>query len=326
MAWTVLVAALLIYAAGLLWPFTLRVPTWVANGATWTKAGTLRFEKPGLALSLASPEWQAISRDLGLFRVSLRARAFSPQQEGPARLFTLARDTYDQNVVIGQVGDDVIVRLPGLCRGARTDADVCPKQLRVRDAFATSEWVDVELLVEPGRAALRAGTGGALEVRLSDRPLRDWDASQRLALGNDVSGFRPWLGELQRVIVTTPLASEDWLRPDKLDLPSGFWLLDRQPKLVPFLHTQIDDLVLNLFLYVPLTVLLCVFFGCRDAYQLLRVVLIVFLTSSLFEVAQLFVETRNPSATDVILNTCGSFVMAALTCLCLRKAGRGNSL
>ena len=87
-AWVGLVAALPIYAAGVLWPFAVQVPASVANQAVWTSTGTLRFEKPGLAVSPASPKWQATSLDLGFFHVSLRARAFSPQQDGPARLFT----------------------------------------------------------------------------------------------------------------------------------------------------------------------------------------------------------------------------------------------
>ena len=41
-------AALLIYAGGLLWPFTIQVPTWVANEAVWTSAGTLRFDEARL--------------------------------------------------------------------------------------------------------------------------------------------------------------------------------------------------------------------------------------------------------------------------------------
>jgi VanZ like family len=309
-AWVGLIAALPIYAAGLLWPFAVQVPASVANQAAWTSTGTLRFEKPGLAVSPASPQWQAASRDLGSFHVSLRARAFSPQQNGPARLFTLARDTHVQNVVIGQVGDDLVVRLRGLCRGFRAHAGVCPKQLRIRDVFATSEWVDIDLLVEPNRATLRVGSLPPLEMRIADQPLRGWDATHRLALGNDVTGLRPWIGELQRVTINTPLGSEDWLEPTRLELPDSFWLLDRQPKFFPFYHVSRGDVVVNLLLYVPLAILMAGCFRIFGIRQFLFTTFFVLFVSAMFEFAQLFVETRNFSATDIFLNLVGGATAA----------------
>ncbi|HEX6016339.1 MAG TPA: VanZ family protein [Geminicoccaceae bacterium] len=302
----------MIYAAGLLWPFAIQVPTWVANDAAWSSAGTLRFESPGLAVSPAPPRWQGTSRDRSRFHVSLRARAFSPQQDGPARLFTLARDTHAQNVVIGQAGDDLVVRLRGLCRGFRAHATACPKQLRIPNVFATSEWVDIDLLVEPNRAMLRAGNRPPLEMWVADQPLRGWDAEHRLALGNDVSGLRPWLGELERVTIETPLGSEDWLDPARLELPDGFWLLDRQPKLFPFYHVSRGDVIVNLLLYVPLAILMAGCFSIFGRSQFLFTVLFVLMVSSIFEFAQLFVETRNFSATDIFLNTMGGTAISYL--------------
>jgi VanZ like family len=317
-AWLGLAAALVIYAAGLLWPFAIQIPTWVANEATWTSAGTLRFESPGLAVSPAPPGWQETSRDRSRFHVSLRARAFSRQQDGPARLFTLARDTHAQNVVIGQAGNDLVVRLRGLCRGFRAHAMACPRQLRIPDVFATSEWVDINLLVESSRVTLRAGSRPPLEMRVAGQPLRGWDAEHRLALGNDVSGLRPWLGELGRVTIGTPLGSEDWLDPARLELPDGFWLLDRQPKLFPFYHVSKGDVIVNLLLYMPLAVLIAGCFKNFGAAQLLSTASFVFVVSIMFEFAQLFVETRNFSATDVFLNLVGG--TAAAYCIYIISA------
>ena len=183
-AWVGLAAALVIYAAGLLWPFAVQVPTWVANEAAWTSAGTLRFEKPGLAVSPASPKWLETSRDLGRFHVSLRARAFSPQQDGPARLFTLARDTHAQNVVIGQAGDDLVVRLRGLCRRipgrtpwpARSNCGSVTSSPPRRGSTSIS-WSN------PTGQLLRAGSQPPLEMRIADQPLRGWDADTPAGAG-----------------------------------------------------------------------------------------------------------------------------------------------
>ena len=284
----------------------------MANDAVWTRAGTLRFEGPGLAVSPEAPPWQEASRDLGLFHISLRARTFSPQQDGPARLFTLARDTYVQNVVIGQTGDDLVVRLRGLCRGYRAHALICPKQLRIRGVFATSEWVDIDLLVEPDRATLRAGDRPPIQIPIADQPLRGWNSTHRLALGNDVSGLRPWIGELQRVTITTPLGSESWLQPTRLELPRRFWLLDRQPKFAPFYHVSSGDIIVNLLLYVPLATLMTRCFKGYAKRQFLFTSLFVLIASSFFEFAQLFVQTRHFSATDIFLNWVGGTAAAYL--------------
>jgi VanZ like family len=311
-----------IYATGLLWPFAIRIPTWVANGAAWTSAGTLRFDKPGLAVSPVSPAWLETSRDRSRFRVSLWARTFSPQQNGPARLFTLARDTHAQNVVIGQAGDDLVVRLRGLCRGFRAQAIACPKQLQIRNVFATSAWVDIDLLVEPNRVMLQAGDQPPLEMRTAGRPLRGWDAEHRLALGNDVSGLRPWLGELGRVTIETPLGLDNWLDPAKLELPNSFWLLDRQPKLLPFYHVSTEDVIVNLLLYVPLAVLIAGCFRTFGTAQLLSTSFAILIISSMFEFAQLFVETRNFSVTDIFLNSVGGTTIVYLIYIILAHRHR----
>ena len=317
-AWLRLVAALVVYATGLLWPFDFRVPARVANRAIWTQATTLRFEGPGLALSPTPPIWQKTSRDRGFLHVSLRARSLSPRQNGPARLFTLARDTHVQNLVIGQAGDDLVLRLRGLCRGFRPHARACPKELRIPTVFATSEWVDIDLNIEPGRATLRAGGRPPLEIRIADQPLRGWDVEQRLALGNDVSGLRPWLGELERVTIDTPLGSEDWLDPARFELPDDFWLLDRQPKLVPFYHVPKGDVIVNLLLYIPLTTLIAACLQPFSVPQFLATVVVVLIVSSTFEFAQLFVETRNFSITDILLNFIGGVAATVAIYICHR--------
>jgi len=302
--------ALVVYALGLLWPYEFRLPLRVANHAAWTDAGTLRFDGPGLALSLAPPAWQEASREQGTFHVALRARSGVANQEGPARLFTLAQDTFVQNLMIGQRGDDLVVRLRGLCRGLPPHGRACPGLLRIPEVFATPEWVDIDLRVEQARVTLTAGDRPPVERSLDEHALRGWDARQRLALGNDVTGLRPWLGELARVTVDSPLGHENWLDPTRFELPGPLWLVDRQPKLAPFYHVSWKDVIVNILLYMPMTLLVSACFYRYSIIKLLATVLIILTISLSFELAQLFVETRNFSLTDVMLNLGGGVVAA----------------
>jgi VanZ family protein len=302
--------ALAVYALGLLWPYEFRLPLRIVNHAVWTDAGTLRFDGPGLALSAAPPKWQIASREQGTFHVALRARSGAANQEGPARLLTLAQDTFVQNLMIGQLGDDLVVRLRGLCRGLPTHGRACPGLLRIPAVFATSEWVDIDLRVERARVTLTAGDRLAVERPLAEHAIRGWDARQRLALGNDVTGLRPWLGELASVTIDSPLGHENWLDPTRFELPGRFWLMDRQPKLAPFYHVSRKDVIVNILLYVPMALLVAARFHRYRIVELLATILIVLTISLSFEMMQLFVETRNFSLTDVMLNLGGGAVAA----------------
>jgi VanZ family protein len=131
-----------------------------------------------------------------------------------------------------------------------------------------------------------------------------------LALGNDVTGLRPWLGELARVTVDSPLGHENWLDPTRFELPGPLWLVDRQPKLAPFYHVSWKDVIVNILLYMPMTLLVSACFYRYSIIKLLATVLIILTISLSFELAQLFVETRNFSLTDVMLNLGGGVVAA----------------
>ena len=230
-------------------------------------------------------------------------RAFAQSQFGPARLLALARDTYAENLVLGQLGDALILRLRTACPGGKPMRP-CRDTLRVKGAFATGDWVDIELQITPGAVRLRAGVQ-SVEHALAANGLASWDISYHVALGNDVSGDRPWLGEIAKASVQTPNTHTDYLDPAELELPKSFWLLNRAPKIVPFRDVPLGDMIVNAMLYMPLGMLLAMVAG-RGAFW--RDVAFLAAVSLCLEISQLFVNGRNPSITDVILNTIGGAV------------------
>ncbi|MBK8167478.1 MAG: PKD domain-containing protein [bacterium] len=122
-------------------------------------------------------------------------------QTGPARIFTLSSGTAGSNFMLGQgvYGGradlvDVRLRATGTSTSGTPSLSTAPGTLQrrlthvvfTRDAAgATSTWLD----------GLERATGTA------SGDLSNWDTSFRLALANELSGDRPWLGEFHLVAV-----------------------------------------------------------------------------------------------------------------------------
>ena len=120
------------------------VPAHLSNGAQWTATGGLSFAEPGLVLGEA-PGWQRAVRESGRLKLSLRVRTYDPYQAGPARIMTLSRDTWSQNLLVGQEGSDLIVRLAVAC--GQFVHRRCIRSLRAPNVFAGEDWMDLTLEV-----------------------------------------------------------------------------------------------------------------------------------------------------------------------------------
>jgi hypothetical protein len=303
-----LFASLLLYALALLWPFTIQVPKRIHNGAQWTEERTLRFATQGLALTPAAPDWLAASRVTGRLHIILRARALAGQQERSARLLTLSQDTHAQVLVIGQKHQDLVIGLRTTCSGSAQTEEVCRRIFRIGGVFTNPEWIDIDLTIEPGRLRLKAGRGVPLEQALPPNALVSWTVSHCLALGNDMSGEHPWIGEFERAVVEVDGSPVNYVDPGKLELPPTYWLMNREPRLVPFRHARPRDMVINLVLYAPLGLVFALLTTSRHRHTLWQGILFIAAVSIALELCQLFVVHRNASVTDTILNIGGGAV------------------
>jgi VanZ family protein len=308
----ILLGATMIYATASLWPLNWSPPRIVTNGATWTDDGTLRFETPGLAVSEQPPQWLEQAKATGRFEVEVRARAFLPEQRGPARIFTLSKNPHEYDLFLGQRGQHLIMRLYRTCRRLTAIALPCETVGLARGVLGKGEWVDIAVEIMPGRVELRVDGVLQLERPLTEDPLHIWDSAVRIGLGNEVLGNRPWLGEIASVKVRLADDERDLLDPTQLDLPRAYWYLDREPRLVPFLATNRRDAFNNLILYMPFGALLAWLGVIRGRFAVLGALALVGAVSLVIEIAQLFFSTRNPSTTDVILNAGGGAIGFAL--------------
>ena len=318
-------AMVVLYGSISLWPYQWEMPRWVENRARPLPGGGVGFPSPGIALARQAPPWLEHALGSSHLELSLRVRSLVPEQSGPARILTFSGNPRESNLTIGQEGADLVLRL----RTPWTDAVGTLGEepvARVPGLFRTPDWVDLQVLIEPGRVRLSAGDDAVLERSLPRFPFANWDPSLRLALGNEVTGNRPWLGEIRRAEVSSSGLRIDHADPGRLEFPRGFVSIAGDPKLVPLRHLDGPDAARNLLMYIPLGFLLGFLLGAGSGRRRWRVALGALLgtagVSLSMELLQVLVPRRVPSVDDLIFNTLSGGLGALLAIWIGRRRSR----
>jgi hypothetical protein len=144
-------------------------------------------------------------------------------------------------------------------------------------------------------------------------PLAGWDRSYKLALGNELSGDRPWLGTIRRAVVTAGGASIDYAVPGALDIPPRYWLFHRGFNFVPLTQTSVSDCVANVLLFIPVGFVLGLAVRRAHRRSIAGLVLAVVSISLAIEILQVGFAGRYPSLNDVIFNAIGGTAGLALS-------------
>ena len=240
--------------------------------------------------------------------LALRIRSLAPDQGGPARILTFSNDPTDSDLMIGQDGADLVLRLrtPWTIRSAPSRRS---RSRGCRGSSARRDWVDLRVIVAPDRLRILSGAEVALERPLPRFPLANWDPSHRLALGNELTHDRPWRGEIRHAVVSSGGRTVDYADASQLAFPPEFLLVAKYPKLMPLRHLNLPDAARNVVFYLPLGFLLGLWFGARSGAPPWRVVLGALLGAALvsvgMELLQINVPRRFPSIDDVIFNALG---------------------
>jgi hypothetical protein len=299
-------------------PLRWGFPREVANGAELPARGGILFPTPGVVRSVSPPDWVVAAIRSQKLELALRVRTFASDQTGPARIFTLSADPYHRDLTIGQEGENLVLRLRtlgtnlnGVRTGDRPFAEL-PGVFRTPAA-----WIEIHLAIEPGRLRISAvapqsGKRVGLETTLAAEPLRDWDPSYRIALGNELTNDRAWLGEIQQALVRTDGNAIDYAAADAHSAleasPARFWYSRQTFTLVPFRDFQLEDTFINVVGYVPLGLLFGVWGwlwgGAGRGWRRVVVLLLaVAAVSTILELLQFLIPARHPSSTDMLLNT-----------------------
>ena len=302
---------LLGYFVATLWPFRWQsLPEPIENRARRDRY-VMRFPSAGMIKTTEAPSWLETAVRQGEFAIRLRVRSDSPQQSGPARIFTMSQDPTYRNLTIGQRGPNLDVRL----RSAETSLNGIPS-FDVVDVFATSVWRDIHLVINRASMRLRVNGKTAVSKRFDEPPLTSWDDEYRIAFGNELTGDRPWLGEINLAEVTVSGRRVDLLDSKALIIPTQYWLGEDSesvfftPNFLTLNLFGVKDMVVNFLCFVPFGY---VFANCRGRKRSVLLAVGVAAAASLFvEVSQAWVATRHSSLLDWILNTSGAWLGAVV--------------
>jgi hypothetical protein len=311
---------LLTYGALALAPFRWAPPRRHHNAAS-ADAGGVRFPAAGLAHSRRPPAWLERAARLGTVRLDLRVRTYALRQRGPARIFTISRDLHLANLMLGQHGSDLVLRLrrPGGTPGGKP-------AYTVPGVFRDTDWHDVQIAIAPGSLRITVDGRRALEAPLPEDPLVGWNPDYLVALGSELNGLRRWRGEAARAAVTVDGERVDYARAGALDLPETFWSYANPPRW--FLPDEVHDHTFtdwgaNFASFAVLGFLLAALGGARGSWR--RALAICALVSLGVEISQGFFS-RHPDAIDWALNTLGGGAGAVIARrLVGRRLGAGDT-
>jgi hypothetical protein len=274
----------------------------VRNGAVALPGGW-SFPTAGIVIAEPPLEWLGSAIAAETLDISLEVRSRAAGQTGPARILTISPDAYAANLTLAQERDDLVLRLRSAASDGNGNLDGRPVA-RFRNVLTPGEWVAIELRLRPGRLTLAIEGATRLATALPPAVLATWDRSFGLALGNEMTCNRPWLGDLRHVVITGPDGAT--LVPQhEVDLPPTCRPFEHPPKLVPLFPLDLGDALRNIAMYLPLGCLLGLLARHRNRRSFAALVLTVAGVSLAFETAQLLVPNRFPSIDDLICNTLG---------------------
>lgn len=302
-------------------PYHGSMPFHLHDNAAVREAGELRFAAPGIAYVADAAEWLDNVRRSGTFEVRMRVTSARDDQSGPARILTVSRDPGHRNLTIGQIGDSLDVRL----RQRGSDDNGTPS-LSIPGVFATRKTIDIAVIAKPRRLTVVVDDEVVVSQALPRRPFRRWDPSYRIALGNELTFDRPWLGTVEQASVSAEGGELSLLDPNVSSIPSVY--VQRSDKLIDTLQNamaplfiwntiNVFDRIVNVLGYLPFGALMA--WRQRGRRPLLAAMSASFLLSLFIETGQLFVDHRHPSVSDLAMNTLGGLIAALLV---LRASGR----
>jgi hypothetical protein len=168
------------------------------DGALAVQSSTL------IASDDAATKLSQAVKDSNEITIEAWVKSASVDQDGPARIVTMSHDAYERNATLGQEGDYYQVRMR--C----TESTDNGKPYLTTDAgVVTTELTHIVYTRTDGKASVFInGVETASDSSAGD--LSSWDSSYSLALANELSGGRPWLGEYHLVaIYSRALSTQD---------------------------------------------------------------------------------------------------------------------
>jgi hypothetical protein len=257
---------------------------------------TLDFQSRSVLIGESGPPWLAQAIATGRFQLDLRFMTYWRDQSGPAWIFAVSDDADNADLVVGQDGPDLVVRV----RRDRSDADGTP-EFRIPHVLAAGEPRHLRLVIE--RTWMTASVDGRVvrRVLLAGPPaLGTWDAAQRVTIGDEEDGGHGWIGGVFEATVGDGAAAEALIASGALRPGEGIVEFDRPRVIDRPGDTAPVSVAVRLALFVPLGMTL-VWLLRRPGLAVLAGVAFVLVLAA----GKWFVPSRHPSAAEVVIGVVG---------------------
>lgn len=203
-------------------PFRPAVPVHARAAPEWLGPGAVRFDGRAMLESEGPMPWVEAARRSQQLGLVLELRSRVGGQTGPARVLTVSADHHRADLMVGQDGDDLVVRV----RRPGSDASG-HEPFRVAGLLDDREWHRVDVALADGRLVVVADGAVVVDQHVGDDPLAGWDPSYRVALGDDIAAERAWRGDLRRAEVTAAGQAVNLLEPGQLEPATGLVVEER---------------------------------------------------------------------------------------------------
>jgi hypothetical protein len=295
-------------------PFRLELPVWRPSAPDRTAEGVAFGGNGEILASEEGMGWVAEAAGSGRLQVQLEARTGDADQLGPARLLAVSQDHFQADLMVGQEGDDLVVRV----RRPGSDPSGEPP-FRVAEVFADDRWRALAVTVSDGRVIVAVDGVTQVDESTGPHPLTGWDQSYRVSLGDDIGGERAWQGRLRRAEVDSGDGpTVDLLADGMLETPGGWELRGRVAGLRSAWSD--DPLLLSLLrvlVFVPVGAALR-----RLLRRPLSAAVAVTSVALVLNVGKAFIAGRHPSLVDLALSALGGWAGVLLVDALLRRHHR----
>jgi hypothetical protein len=168
------------------------------SGASWIPGGGLAINSSTIVASAGSAR-KVIDACRATNEITIEAwvRPANVTQGGPARIATLSADLYNRNFTLGQDGNAYNVRLRTTTAGNNGTSP----SLSTPDGSLTTDLTQVVYTRDASGAAKIYINGAQRASTTVGGDFSNWNGGYRLGLANELTGDRPWLGELHRVAI-----------------------------------------------------------------------------------------------------------------------------
>jgi hypothetical protein len=131
----------------------------------------------------------------GSFTIEIWCKPASTTQTGPARMVSYSGNISERNFTMGQKADSIEIRL------RTTSTDQQGRPFMESDSIVTTSESHYVLTYTAGEVERLYMNGVEVVSEARSGDFSNWDASYPLAIANEATGDRPWLGEVYLVAI-----------------------------------------------------------------------------------------------------------------------------